>query len=65
MVNRRISTDLKECALRLWEFGWEELDIIQGLAVSRSIYRWRNIFDELGTVNRPPSAIRGRVRIIS
>jgi transposase len=66
MVNRRISTDLKECALRLWELGWEELDIIQGLVVSRSsIYRWRNIFDKLGTVNRPPSPLHGRVRIIS
>jgi transposase len=66
MVNCRISKELKECALRLWELGWEELDIIQGLVVSRSsIYRWRNIFDELRTVNRPPSPLRGRVRIIS
>jgi hypothetical protein len=27
MVNRRISADLKECALRLWELCWEELEI--------------------------------------
>jgi transposase len=65
MVNRRISTDLKECALRLWENGWEELEIIQGLCVSRSsIYRWRRLFNELGSVNRPPSPLRGRARII-
>jgi len=34
MVNRRISSDLKECALQLWEAGWEEIDITQGLIVS-------------------------------
>ena len=35
MVNRRISPDLKLAALRLWDLGWDEIDIIQGLAVSQ------------------------------
>ncbi|KAJ6580269.1 hypothetical protein B0H10DRAFT_1834850 [Mycena sp. CBHHK59/15] len=49
MVNRRISPDLKACALRLWELGWTELEITQALCVSRtSLYRWRQIFDEFG-----------------
>jgi transposase len=66
MVNCRISSDLKECALQLWEVGWEEINIIQGLSVSRaSLYRWRDIFDEIGSVTRPPSPLRGRTRIIS
>jgi transposase len=66
MGNRKISRDLKECALRLWELGWEELDIIQGLAVSRSsLYRWRAIFEEYNNVNRPPSPLKGRTRLIT
>jgi transposase len=66
MVNCRISSDLKECALRLWEAGWEEIDITQELIVSRaSLYRWRKIFEEFGSVTQPPSPLRGRIRIIS
>jgi transposase len=66
MGNRKISRDLKETALRLWELGWDELDILQGLAVSRSsLYRWRAIFKEYNDVNRPPSPLRGRTRIIT
>jgi len=66
MENCKISRDLKECTLRLWELGWEELDIIQGLAVSRSsLYRWRAIFKEHNDVNRPPSPLKGCTRIIT
>ena len=66
MGNRKISRDLKECALRLWELGWEELDIIQGLAVSRSsLYRWRAIFEEYNNVNRPPSPLKGCTCLIT
>lgn len=66
MVNRRISNDLKECALRLWENGWEEHDICAALCVSRaSLYRWQSIFDEFGAVRRPPSPLLGRTRIIT
>lgn len=65
MPNRRISVDLKECALRLWEAGWDKSDICNALAVSpRSLYRWRAIFTEFGSVLKPPSPIRGRPRII-
>ncbi|KIK58448.1 hypothetical protein GYMLUDRAFT_246144 [Collybiopsis luxurians FD-317 M1] len=65
MGNCHISSDLKETALRLWEAGWNTSDICSVLAVSQaSLYHWRNIFEEFGEVTRPPSAIRGRPRII-
>ncbi|KAF6748080.1 hypothetical protein DFP72DRAFT_820947, partial [Ephemerocybe angulata] len=63
-IYRKISPDLKECAISLWERGFEITDIVAMLGVSRaSIYRWQAIFDELGTVVRP--TIRGRDQIIS
>jgi transposase len=66
MVNHRISSDIKEVGLSLWEKGWEILDICEALYISRSsLYRWRDIFDEHGAVTRPPSPLRGRTRIIS
>ncbi|KIJ08666.1 hypothetical protein PAXINDRAFT_51482, partial [Paxillus involutus ATCC 200175] len=61
MVNRRISPDLKECALRLWNDGWDTEDVCDMIGVSRaSLYRWEAIFDEFGSVNRPPSPIQGQ-----
>jgi hypothetical protein len=58
MGNRKISSDLKECALKLWNLGWDIEDICDALGVSRaSIYRWEAIFAECGTVKRPPSPI--------
>ncbi|KAG2752908.1 hypothetical protein P692DRAFT_20829810 [Suillus brevipes Sb2] len=66
MVNRRISQDVKEHALTLWDHGWEVEDICEVLGVSRaSCFRWRHMFDELGTVARPPSPLVGRTRIIT
>ncbi|KAG1791922.1 Homeodomain-like protein, partial [Suillus plorans] len=66
MVNRRISNDLKECALTLWDHGWEVEDICEVLGVSwASCFHWRNMFEELGTVARPPSPLVGRTRIIT
>ena len=67
MGNRKISSDLKECALRLWNTGWDVEDIHNALGVSRaSIYRLETIFAEFGTVNRPPSPIRGQeLRILT
>ncbi|KJA25913.1 hypothetical protein HYPSUDRAFT_133934 [Hypholoma sublateritium FD-334 SS-4] len=65
MVNRRISPDLKVTALRLWELGWDVELITESLSISRaSIYRWRQIFEETQSVNRPPSAPMGRPRAI-
>ncbi|KDR71135.1 hypothetical protein GALMADRAFT_1346228 [Galerina marginata CBS 339.88] len=65
MVYRRISSDMKECALRLWEAGWAKEDVCSVLTVSRSsLYRWAQIFDEFGSVTPPPSPMRGRPRII-
>ncbi|KAJ7153041.1 hypothetical protein C8R43DRAFT_826562, partial [Mycena crocata] len=63
---RRISPDLKECALRLWELGWEPLEITQILCVSRSsLYRWQKIFDEFGTPTNPHARVGGRPSIIT
>jgi transposase len=65
MVNRRISGDIKECALRLWELGWDRSAVISTLLVSNSsIYRWRDLLDKFGSVTPQPSPIIGRPRII-
>ncbi|KAJ6549530.1 hypothetical protein DFH09DRAFT_1501834 [Mycena vulgaris] len=65
MVNRRISSDIEECALRLWELGWDRDTICSTLLVSQSsLYRWAKIFDEFGSVPPPPPPITGRSRII-
>ncbi|OJA14827.1 hypothetical protein AZE42_13795 [Rhizopogon vesiculosus] len=54
MGNRKISSDLKECALRLWNTGWDIEDIQNALGVSRaSIYRWETVFAEFGTHFNP------------
>jgi transposase len=66
MVNRRISTDMKECALRLWTAGWDEDDITTALSVSHSsLFRWKAIFAVFGSVKKPPSPLAGRTRIIT
>ncbi|KAJ7614931.1 hypothetical protein FB45DRAFT_842170 [Roridomyces roridus] len=66
MGNRRISSDLKERALILWQAGWAPEDIRYAFNVSpRSLYRWQQIFDEFGTVTKPRSLLRGRPRIVS
>ena len=50
----------------LRELGWEELDIIQGLAVSQSsIYHWRKLFEETGDVIQPLSPLHGHTCIIT
>ena len=65
MVNRKISVDLKECSLRLWELGWDKEFIAETLCISTtSLYRWRKIFEEYNTVKHPPSPLIGRPRII-
>jgi transposase len=65
MGNRRISHDLKECALRLWELGWDLELIKESLCISRaSMYRWRNIFTEFQSTIRSQSGIGGRPRIL-
>ncbi|KAJ3911647.1 hypothetical protein F5877DRAFT_11426, partial [Lentinula edodes] len=66
MVNRRISPDLKNCALDLWERGWDRSDICSALGISSaSLYRWIQIFNEFDSVVKPPSPLRGRPRMIT
>ncbi|KDR70028.1 hypothetical protein GALMADRAFT_76765 [Galerina marginata CBS 339.88] len=65
MGYRKISSDMKECSLRLWEAGWSTDDICSALCVSTaSLYRWRDILDTYGSVQRPPGPLRGRPRLI-
>jgi hypothetical protein len=60
MGNRKISTDLKDTALRLWELRWAEKDIMQGLVVScASLYHWKRLFEETGSTAKPPTPLRG------
>jgi transposase len=59
MGNHRIS------ALRLWESGWSHSYLCAALCVCQaSIYRWRHIFDEFGSVTPPAPPLHGRPRII-
>ena len=63
---RKISSDMKECALKLWDQGWETAEIVDTLGVSQSsLYRWQSIFDRYGSVNRPSTAPKGPERIIT
>ncbi|KAG1724537.1 hypothetical protein EDB19DRAFT_1759303 [Suillus lakei] len=65
MVNWRMSRDLKDCVLTLWDHGWEAEDICEVVGISRaSCFCRRNLFEELGTVARPPSPLVVRTRII-
>ncbi|KAJ7716063.1 hypothetical protein B0H16DRAFT_1252663, partial [Mycena metata] len=66
MVYRKISRNLKDAALRLWDLGWEEDEIMRGLVVSRSsLYHWKKIFQEYGSTTRPASPLVGRPRTIT
>lgn len=66
MVDRKISKDLKECALRLWDHRWELEDIRQALGVSWiSCFCWQQIFKEHGAVEKPPSPLIGCTRTIT
>ncbi|KAE9390909.1 hypothetical protein BT96DRAFT_803632, partial [Gymnopus androsaceus JB14] len=66
MGNRRITSNLKDAALQMWEYGWDLEDICAALVVSpASMYCWRAIFEEIGSVVRPASGLRGHPQIIS
>jgi hypothetical protein len=59
MVCRRISNDLKYITLELWEAGWDLNDIMHVFHVSRaSLFRWRALFDKLGTLEQPAPICR-------
>ena len=65
MGNQKISTDLKESALQLWELGYELDFISEHLCITQaSKYCWCNIFADFGSVNWPPSALLRRPKII-
>jgi len=65
MVFQKISSDLKECGLRLWEAGWSLTDLCDALCVSpASLYRWRELKVKFDCATRPRSLLQGRPRII-
>ena len=65
MGNRKISRDLKGCALQLWELGHDLEFICESLCISQaSMFQWRSIFDEFSSVNWPPSPLLRRLKII-
>ena len=63
---RKISSDMKECALKLWDQGWETANIMDTLGISQSsLYQWQTIFDQYGSVKRPSAMPKGPERIIT
>lgn len=66
MVNRAISKDMKELALRLVELGWTDIDICETLSVLHaSLYHWKALVETLGDVVRPPSPLLGRTCLVT
>ncbi|KIK79070.1 hypothetical protein PAXRUDRAFT_834275 [Paxillus rubicundulus Ve08.2h10] len=60
MVYRKISTDMKQCALELLEMGWEMEEVTEALGMSsRSIDHWADIYKEHRRVDLP-SVLHGR-----
>ena len=61
MGNHHISKDVKQIALKLWNQGWEAEDICDILDIScASLYQWQVIFEEHGSVIRPPSPLKSQ-----
>jgi len=60
-----ISSDMKECALHLWQSGWVRQDICTALCISQaSLYRWAHILDEFSSVVWPHFLLQGCPRLI-
>ncbi|KAI6164202.1 hypothetical protein EDD17DRAFT_1475129, partial [Pisolithus thermaeus] len=50
--------DLKDCAIHLWDSGWEIEDVCAALGVSSSsCYCWQWILAEHGSWEWPPSPL--------
>ncbi|KAI6009512.1 hypothetical protein F5J12DRAFT_905064 [Pisolithus orientalis] len=66
MPNRHISSDLKECALHLWNLGWDLKDISFALGISScSCYCWWEVLEEYGSVVCPHSPLRGCAQTVT
>jgi len=66
MVYRTISKDVKELALTLMMRGLALDEVANLLSVSeRSIYRWKKNFSDYQEVEKPPTAPRGRPRVLT
>jgi transposase len=65
MGYRNISADMKQRALQLIDEGWEMAEVAEVLNVSsKSIRRWDHHYETHGRVD-PPSALRGRPRLMN
>jgi transposase len=66
MPFRKISSDIKECALTLHrERGWNPEDISDALGHStRSLRRWEALFDRTASFDRQQTAVPGRPRTL-
>ncbi|KAJ7048578.1 hypothetical protein C8F01DRAFT_1267000 [Mycena amicta] len=66
MPFRKISRDLKDITIELWDVGWALSDICQILHVScASLYRWDDLVRRFGQTTNPNPALVGRERIVS
>jgi transposase len=66
MGNRRISPDLKKCAVELELLGWDMEDVADILGVSsKSVKRWRDNMMDHGTLDRPHRRPPGPPRKLS
>ncbi|KAJ7059335.1 hypothetical protein C8F01DRAFT_943782, partial [Mycena amicta] len=66
MPFRKISSDLKDIAIELWDVGWSLSDICQILHVSpASMYRWNDLMQHFGQTTNPNPALVRREQIVS
>jgi transposase len=66
MVYRKISKDIKERVVLLYQHGWPVEELTEIFDVSaKSIGRWRDIFNNEGDVVRAPSHLQGRPSILT
>ena len=65
MGYRYYSPGQRECAIRLYQAGWDLTDILFAVGCSQaSFYHWLKLFEDAGTANKPMSPLRGCPRII-
>ncbi|TFK88283.1 hypothetical protein K466DRAFT_645520, partial [Polyporus arcularius HHB13444] len=66
MPYRKISEDLKACALRLLDLGWDKTDICELLEVSPvSLQRWVSLYYTTGSFDGPAQVAHGPSRTLT
>lgn len=65
MAFRKISKDLKERAIWLYDHGWLKRDIMEALGISKtSLKRWRQHVQRHGSVIPPRNPLQGRPSVL-